>query len=69
MPCALCLRGVDSNLGRYIDYETPHPEEEAENVFRVYAKTKHYTKKERFGAGCAFLVWEVQALYCATDQR
>ncbi|CAJ1382543.1 unnamed protein product [Effrenium voratum] len=39
-------QGVDSNLGRYIDYETPHPEEEAENVFRVYAKTKHYTKKE-----------------------
>ncbi|CAE7418848.1 unnamed protein product [Symbiodinium natans] len=40
------LGGVESGLGRYVDYLDDHPDEEADNVFRVFALTKHYTKKE-----------------------
>jgi len=38
--------GPESGLGRYDDYSTKHAAEEADNVFRVYARTKHYTKQE-----------------------
>lgn len=42
--------GPESGLGRYDDYSTKHAAEEADNVFRVYARTKHYTKQERLPA-------------------
>ena len=38
--------GLESGLGRYEDYLYDHPEEEANNVYRVFAMTKHYTKQE-----------------------
>lgn len=40
------LGGVESGLGKYADYLYDHPDEEADNVFRVFALTKHYSKKE-----------------------
>mmetsp|Transcript_66934 Transcript_66934/g.157786 ORF Transcript_66934/g.157786 Transcript_66934/m.157786 type:complete len:361 (-) Transcript_66934:38-1120(-) len=40
------LGGAKSELGHYIDYLSDHPDEESDNVFRVFALTKHYTKKE-----------------------
>jgi len=40
------LGGVESGLGKYADYLYDHPDEEADNVFRVFAMTKHYSKKE-----------------------
>lgn len=43
---AVAKGGPESGLGRYDDYTTKHTSEEADNVFRVFARTKHYTKKE-----------------------
>ncbi|CAK9100160.1 unnamed protein product [Durusdinium trenchii] len=54
--------GAESGLGQYVDYLSEHPEEEAHNVFRVYARTKHYTEKEacdmveRVGLSCAKVI-------------
>jgi len=54
--------GPESGLGRYDDYTTKHTSEEADNVFRVFARTKHYTKKEacdmveKAGLSCAKVI-------------
>jgi len=50
--CEKTTGGPESGLGRYDDYSTKHAAEEADNVFRVYARTKHYTKQEPLAVAC-----------------
>lgn len=46
--------GQQSGLGHYEDYLSEHADEEANNVFRVYARTKHYSKKEIVSGSLTF---------------